>query len=84
MNMISKEEVLEKVIEICKEVFDINEEELGVDTTSEDIEEWDSLTHIEVISELETSFEIKFTMNEAKSVDSIGKIVDFVFKKISE
>lgn len=50
----------EKYIKIFKEVFDVEESVLNENFNYKDIEEWDSLTHLTLISELEAAFDILF------------------------
>ena len=59
----TNQEIFEKLSEIFSDVFD---EEITVtaETTSADVEEWDSLTHITLISEVEEAFGFKFAMKD--------------------
>lgn len=74
-------EVFGKVNEICRDVFE--DEELAVTdaTTAEDVDAWDSLTHLSLICEIEKVYRIKFTMGEIQGFKNVGELVDTVIKR---
>lgn len=73
-----RSEILEKLNEIFKDVFDDDSIEVTEETTSADIEDWDSLTHITLISEVEDEFDIKFAMKEVVGMKNVGEMVDII------
>ena len=79
-----REEVLKKITEIARDVFDNAEVELKEETTAADIEEWDSLSHLNLISDIEDAFEIKFTLAEVSKSKNVGKLMDALIKHIGE
>ena len=74
-------DVLEKVQEIFRDVLDNDEIELSFETTADDIEEWDSLSHIQLIVAIEKEFKIKFTSKEIMSWDNVGEMLDCILQK---
>ncbi len=78
-----KSKILEKLQEIFCDVFDNDDIELTVDTVAEDIEEWDSLSHIQLTKEMEKAFGIKLTSREIMSWDNVGEMVDSIAAKLS-
>lgn len=52
------------------------------ETTADDVEGWDSLTHVVLISEIEKHFGIKFSIREMLSWRTVGKMIDCIIKKI--
>lgn len=77
----TEQEIFEKLNEIFSDVFD---EEITVtrQTTSSDIEDWDSLTHITLISEVEDAFDMKFSMKDVLGMKNVGEMVDIIEKNI--
>ena len=77
----TKQEIFEKLNEIFSDVFD---EDITVtaETTSADIEEWDSLTHITLISEVEDTFDMKFSMKDVLGMKNVGEMADIILKNI--
>ena len=55
------EKILSKLQEIYQDVLDNEDIELTLETTADDIEEWDSLSHVQLVVAIEKAFEIKFT-----------------------
>ena len=77
----TRQEIFEKLNEVFSDVFD---EEITVTeaTTAADIEEWDSLTHITLISEVEDTFDIKFSMKDVLGMKNVGEMADIIAKNI--
>lgn len=80
----NKNEVLDKVITVCMEVFDNEELELTETSCAADVEEWDSLTHISIISDLEDEFDVKFTLDEINNSKDLGDLVNAIIKHMEE
>ena len=78
----SREEVLKKVNEVFADVFDDKSLVVSDSTTAADIEDWDSLMHITLISSIEEEFGIKFEMAEVVSFNNVGDMVDAICKKV--
>lgn len=76
-----KNQILEEVQEIFREVLDNEEIVLANETTADDIEEWDSLTHIQLIVAIEKHFKIKFTSKEILSWQNVGEMIDCIATK---
>ena len=51
--------------------------------TADDIEEWDSLTHINLIVALERKFRIKFTTGEVNKMRNVGDLISLIRNKTS-
>ncbi|MBE6312298.1 MAG: acyl carrier protein [Bacteroidales bacterium] len=76
-----KIEVLGKMQEIYRDVLDNEEIVLTPETTAEDIEEWDSLTNIQLIVAIEKAFNIRFTSAEILSWKNVGEAVETIINK---
>jgi len=74
--------VFETLQEICRDIFDDAELCLTRQTTADDIEDWDSLMHINIIAMCEASFSIKFDIQEVVSIRNAGDIIDIVERKL--
>jgi len=78
----SREEILEKVNEIFWDVFDDDTLEITEETTAADIEDWDSLTHITLISEVENAFDFTFAMKDVLGMKNVGEMLDIIEKEV--
>lgn len=79
----TKAELMEKLQELMRDVFDNDEIEIDEDTTAEDIEEWDSLTNIQLVDAIEKAFGLKLTSKEIMSWDDVGEMADALLNKIN-
>ena len=77
-----KTEVLAKVQEIFQDVLDNEDIELSYETTADDIDEWDSLSHIQLIVDIEKAFKLKFTSKELMSWDTVGDMCETIQSKL--
>lgn len=78
----SREEIYEQLNEVFQDVFDDDTIEVNDQTTSRDIEDWDSLEHINLIAAIETQFGMKFTMGQVVTMKNVGEMVDIISSQI--
>ena len=76
-----REDVYKQLNEIFADVLDLDEVQLTEDTTADDIEEWDSLSHIQLVVTVEKAFGIKFTALEIMRWKNVGAMVDSIMSK---
>jgi len=72
----TREEVFEKVQEIVRDIFDEDDFLVTEETSSDEIEDWDSLNHLNLMSAISDEFEYKFTLAEMAKLYTVGSIVD--------
>ena len=73
-----REEILAQVQEIFRDLLDKEEVVVVDETNAEDIEEWDSLFHIQLIDAIQKKFNIKFTAKEMLSWDNVGELIECI------
>ena len=78
----TREEVFEEINLIFRDVFDDDSLVIVDSTNSEDIEDWDSLEHINLVNAIEQEFDIKFTMGQIVGMKNVGEMVDIILDKI--
>ena len=76
----SREEILKKITDICRDVFEDETLVIDDDTTAADVDGWDSLTHLSLINEIENEFNIKFTLGEITGSKNMGELIDVIEK----
>ena len=76
----SREEILKKITDICRDVFEDETLVIDDDTTAADVDGWDSLTHLSLINEIENEFNIKFTLGEITGSKNVGELIDAIEK----
>lgn len=77
-------EVFEKITEIARDVFGNDTVVLNEETTAADVAEWDSLTHLSLISDIEDEFGVRFTLNEISGSKNVGELVNALLGHLSE
>lgn len=75
--------VLEKLTAIFREVFDDEDIVIGPETTANDIEGWDSLSHVNLIVAVETRFNIRFSKKELLTFRHVGDLLASIESKVS-
>jgi acyl carrier protein len=75
-------DVLEILNGIFRQVFDDDSLVVTRATSAKDIEEWDSLTHINLVIAIEVHFGIKFGLAEMRRLRNVGEMVDLITRKI--
>ena len=77
-----RSDILAKVQEVFRDELEVEDLVLTDETTADDVEEWDSLSHVQLVVALEKAFGIKFTSREILSWDNVGDLVDCISKKV--
>jgi len=75
------EEILEQVQEIFHDQLDDESIVLTSETTADDVDDWDSLTHIMLVVAIEKHFKVKFTSKEILSWKNVGEMMDCIIEK---
>lgn len=78
-----KTEIKEKLTNVFHNTFDNSDLVLEDSLTASDVDNWDSLTHMILISEIEKQFGIKFKLKELNKMNDVGSLIDIVESKIS-
>lgn len=77
-----RSDIFKKVNEIFCDELDNDDIVLTDETTADDVEEWDSLSHVQLIVAIEKAFGIKFTSNEILSWNNVGELIDSIEKRL--
>ena len=75
-------DVKSKVQEIFREVFEDDTLIIREDMAAADIEDWDSLAHIELIVSTEKAFQVKFSTPEIAALNNIGDFISLINRKL--
>ena len=75
--------ILKQVNDIFTDVLDNDKIKLDRETTAKDVEEWDSLTHIQLIVAVEKKFKLRFNTAEINSWQNVGQMCDAIEKRVN-
>jgi acyl carrier protein len=78
----TRADIYRKLDEVFQDVFDDESIHVSDETTANDIEDWDSLEHINLMVAGENAFGIKFNMGQIGSLKNVGEMVDLIEKKV--
>jgi len=77
-------EILNQVTGIFKDVLDNEDIELTRITTAHDIDDWDSLTHIELTIAIEKHFKLRFIASEIRNWKNVGEMCDTISNRLAK
>ena len=71
-------DIYERLNRVFREVFDDDTITVNASTTAADIDDWDSLTHIQLIAAVEDDFGDKFSMKQVSSMKNVGEMAEII------
>ena len=74
----TRNEVFSGIQDIFRDIFDADDLVISNTTNSDEIEDWDSLNHINLVSAIEKEFKIKFALGELMMLKDVGAMVDLM------
>lgn len=77
----NKKEVIIFLEELCKDIFDDEEYTYSESAIRDEVDGWDSLTHLELISEIQNEYSIKFSLDEIQHITTMGELVELILSK---
>ena len=80
----TREEAYGRLDKVFQDVFDDESIHVTDATTSNDIEDWDSFEHINLIVAVEKEFGIKFSMGQTNKLKNVGEMVDIILEKLQQ
>lgn len=76
----TREEVYERLNGVFQEVFDDDTIQVNDATTADDIEDWDSFEHINLVVAVEEEFGFKIPMGKTVTMKNVGEMVDIILE----
>lgn len=77
-----RKEIITKLAIVFREVFNDDSLTLHEGMTANDVENWDSLTHMLLITRVEEVFGIKFKLKELNKLKSVGDMISIIDGKL--
>ena len=74
----TRNKVFSGVQDIFRDIFDVDDLVISNTTNSDEIEDWDSLNHINLVSAIEKEFKIKFALGELMMLKDVGDMIDLM------
>ncbi|MBB1539383.1 MAG: acyl carrier protein [Prevotella sp.] len=76
-----KEEILQQLTLIFEQVLKRSDLKIDYNMSAEDIDEWDSLTNMTIISEIEKKWDVHFKLRDIVRMKNIGDMIDVIIKQ---
>ncbi|HXD91860.1 MAG TPA: acyl carrier protein [Bacteroidia bacterium] len=76
------EEIINEIEKIFKDILDNEDIHLTETTSASDIDEWDSLSHIQLIVAIEKHYKIKFYSSEIHAWKNVGQMMESLKNKL--
>ncbi len=72
------DKIYERINTVFRDFFDDDDIEVDASTTADDIDDWDSLSHITLMSAVEEEFGVRFTMGEVSGMKNVGEMAEII------
>ena len=76
-------DINEKLTGVFREVFDDASIVLNDDLTADDIDAWDSMSHVNLIIAIELAFDIEFKQSEIQNFANVGELKQSITDKLT-
>jgi len=76
-----KNSVIQSLQPIFRDVLDLPELQLTAESNGSNVEEWDSLSHINLVVAIEKRYNIKFALGELQDLKNVGDMADLIIRK---
>jgi acyl carrier protein len=77
----SREEGAARLIEIMRDVFEIDDLQYSDSLKADDVEGWDSLSHVRFLIAVEKNFSFRFTSGEIDGFKNVGEVLDVIVQR---
>jgi acyl carrier protein len=78
----NRKDIFNELNEVFQDVFEDKSITVNEETSSKDIEDWDSLEHINLVVSVEKKFDMKFSMEEVTNMKNVGAMVDIILERV--
>lgn len=78
----NREEILNKIQDVFTDTLDEDNIAITESSTADDVEGWDSLTHVQLVVAVEKKFKIRFSAKEIQSWKNVGEMIDSIASKL--
>lgn len=80
----TNEEILQTITAIMREVLEISDLKVTFETSAVDVDEWDSMTHIQIIAAIEGNYKVRFALGELQALKNVGDMIGLIQKKLNK
>jgi acyl carrier protein len=81
--LIPREQVRERLNQVFQNVFNDDSLQIRDEMTAKDIDEWDSLMHINLVVHIEKEFKVRLTAAEVGELKNVGEMLAVIERRVS-
>ncbi len=78
-----KNNITDKLTSVFRTVFENEDLTLTDEMTANDVDNWDSLTHMILVTEIEKDFEVKFKLKDLNKMKNVGNLIEVLISKLN-
>ncbi|MGY8679176.1 acyl carrier protein [Bradyrhizobium sp. UFLA05-153] len=75
-------EIYEKLTTVFRDIFDEDDLSVTPETTAEDVDGWDSLTHVRLVLAVSKAFGVRFSASEIGGLKNVGEFANLIGQKV--
>ena len=79
----SNDDLLPGVQDVFRSVFDEDDLVITRHSSAETVSDWDSLTHVNLVTAIEKKYKVKFALGELQDLKNVGDLLDLLAKKLA-
>lgn len=80
----TNDQILLTVTDLIREVLELPDLKVSAATSAANVDEWDSMTHMQIIAGIEGKFKIRFALGELQVLKNVGDMIELIQKKLSK
>lgn len=77
----NKKEIVKRLTDVFRDIFDDDSIVITEKTTANDIDDWDSIEHINLIGAVEEEFSMRFKMREVSGMKNVGEMINIIAER---
>jgi acyl carrier protein len=78
------DEILLTLTQIIREILELPDLLITTETSAEDVDEWDSMTHIQLVMAIEKKYKVRFALGELQALKNVGDMIQLIQKKLDK
>ncbi len=78
----TRDEVHKRLTAVFRDIFDDPSLQITDQTTADDVADWDSITHINLITAVEQEFKVSFSTKDVKSLKNVGDFIGLIASRV--
>lgn len=78
----TRQEVTTRVQAVFRDIFDNEDMVIRDDMSARDVEDWDSLTHVNLVAAIEKEFKTRFALAEIQTLKNVGEMIDLILRRV--